>query len=132
VHRPTHVAVAAMLAWSVVACAVLDHQVATGPCELVVAGVVPRQDDVVLEPPYETTMYFRPSGDEARITTTGTGWGETRITVNGPGKALAVTAEGEHMNHDMYWSMPRPGIFHFQLTSDNCTRAFDVTVKPRP
>jgi len=77
-------------------------------------------------------MYFRPSGDEARIKTTGTGWGETRVSVNGPGKALDVTADGESMNSAGYWILPKPGNFHFSLTSDECTRSFDVTVRPRP
>jgi hypothetical protein len=132
VQRLVQVAVAAALACSVVACAMLDRQVSTGPCELVVSRVSPREGDVVVEPPYETTMYFRPSGDEARIKTTGTGWGETRVTVDGPGKALDVTVEGESMNDTGDWILPKPGKFHFSLTSDQCTRRFDVTVKPRP
>ena len=86
---------------------------------------------MVLEPPYETTMYFRPSGDEARIKTTGRA-GETQVTVSGPGKALDVTAGGESINDAGYWMLPKPGNFHFSLTSDECTRSFDVTVRPRP
>ena len=107
--------------------------VALGPCGLVVANDYGGR---IMEPPYEMTMIFRPSGDEARLRLTGTGWGRTRATMTGPGKSVdAVIGTGSvddaGMNVPGSWIMPAVGTWHFRFADDQCTREFDVEVKPR-
>ena len=107
--------------------------VALGPCGLVVADAY---GDPNMQPPYELHMIFRPSGDEARLTLTGTGWGRTRYNMTGPGKTLDGTLEpdtidGRSMINPGDWIMPAVGTWHFRFTDDRCFREFDVEVKPK-
>ena len=84
---------------------------------------------LILQPPYEVNLQFRPRGDEAVIDLSGAGWGATRITMTGPGKSL------DYFRYD--WEglashfLPAPGVWHFTLLSEACSAAFDVVAKPR-
>ena len=90
-----------------------------------------RENDAIMTPPYVLNLSYRPSGDEAVVGLTGTGWGRTRSTVTGPGKALDSIVEAETMSSPMTYFMNAVGTYHFRLTDDRCVRAFDVEVKPR-
>jgi len=107
-------------------------EVILGPCGLVVADAY---GDPNMQPPYQMNMIFRPSGDEARITFDGTGWGPTRVSMSGPGKTLDATmgvgTDGGSMNDPNHWIMPAVGTWHFRLRDAHCMRVFDVEVKPR-
>jgi hypothetical protein len=122
-----------MLLIGVAACAMLGDPGAVGPCQLIVrAGQCCPPKDVILEPPYQTTLYKRPGGVEAPISISGSGWGSTRVDFAGPGKAVSSTLDGEQMGGEPVYFASAPGVWHFRLTSDTCTRAFDVEVRPAP
>ena len=130
--RLARLTLTASLAFGVAACAIVEDPNVRGTCELVV-----RTWDVFhyvpLEPPYQTTMYRRPSGvEEANLSPSGTGWGMTQVSFTGPGKSVSgnidMTEEGQKSD----WFATAPGTWHFRLTSGPCTRVFDVEVKPVP
>ncbi len=92
--------------------------------------------DPNLQPPYQLHMIFRPSGDEARLDVTGTGWGATRFSMSGPGKALDRmigdgTDDGGNLNNPGSYIMPAVGTWHFRFADDHCIREFDVEVLPK-
>ena len=107
--------------------------VAVGPCGLVVGDAY---GDANMQPPYEVHMIFRPSGDEARLDVTGTGWGATRFSMSGPGQALDRmvgdgTDDGGNINDPGSYIMPAVGTWHFRFADDHCIREFDVEVLPK-
>jgi hypothetical protein len=107
---------------------VRPREVVIGLCGLAMTN---SRDNTPITRPYEMNLMFRPSGDEARITFVGTGWGPTWIGMSGPGKDIGSLMEAESMSHPMDYIMPRVGTWHFRFADNHCLREFDVVVKPR-
>ena len=125
-------ALAAILAVTTAGCTLVADPGVRGSCELEVRTWDGRTDEI-LEPPYETALYVRPSGvQEVPITLRGTGWGTTHIDFAGPGKSLSTTFEAEVMNGDSSWFAIASGTWHFRLTDGVCAQQFDVEVRPAP
>jgi hypothetical protein len=129
--RLVRLALAGMLAFGVAACGIVEDPVAVDSCELVVRTWDGFNDET-LEPPYQTTMYRRPSGvEEANLILSGSGWGMTQVNFAGPGKSVSGNMDMAGIEESS-WIATAPGIWQFRVTSGPCTRVFDVEVKPVP
>ena len=95
--RLARLAFTATLALGVAACGSALDPRSVGPCGLVVS-TFDAKNDLILEPPYQATMYHRPNHvDEVPIIWSGTGWGQTKVNITGPGRGLSSTLEPEAM-----------------------------------
>jgi hypothetical protein len=128
-------AFAAALAFGLAACGAAGISGAVGPCELVVHAMKGGKD-VVLQPPYQTSLDHRARRDDVAISFSGSGWGETHVFMAGPGKSVGGTLDAERINTEFgqwtstVWFADAPGTWHFRLTSGPCVRTVDVEVKP--
>jgi hypothetical protein len=119
------------LTFSVAACAIVEDPGSVDPCELVVQ-TWDGSNKKTLEPPYQTTMYRRPSGvEEANVVLSGSGWRMTQVDFAGPVKSISGNLDWSE-GGDFNYFATAPGTWHFRLTSGPCTRVFDVDVKQVP
>ena len=56
----------------------------------------------------------------------------TQFNFAGPGKSVSVNIDMSEEGQESNWTATAPGTWHFRLTSGQCTRVFDVEVKPVP
>ena len=129
--RLARLALTTTLAFGVAACGTALDPRSVGPCGLVVS-TFDAKNDLILEPPYRATMYHRPNHvDEVPIIWSGTGWGQTKVNITGPGRGLSSTLEPEAMIENRHF-VYAPGTWRFRLASAECSRDFEVEVKPVP
>ena len=134
-HHLVRLAFMATLVVGATACGVIPVPGAGGPCELVVHASE-NGKDVILEPPYHTRLDDRQVEDDVGIGFSGSGWGQIRVDMAGPGKSVSgtmgagtmVIGESGFPNH--VWFANAPGTWHFRLASGPCVRVLDVEVAP--